>query len=206
MRPISDTNRSINYGETSWEDGDFTASSTGSFRTKNLIRTANSVPITKVFELYGIKASEHNRKIICPFNHHKGGKENTPSFIYYPNTNTFYCFGCNSGSSVVDFVAFMDHVNKYDAALKIIEIYCSDITENEIINSSLEERNIILFEFSNFIRNYLEMYSDNPECFSLIEKHLLAFDRSNEKYYLDTEALKFLTDKVKKRIESYLCL
>lgn len=206
MCPISNSDGSFNYGEASWEDGDFTAPSPRSFRNKDLIKTANAAPITEIFKLYGVKASEQNRKVVCPFPHHKGGKESTPSFLYYPNTNTFHCFGCNSGSSVVDFVALMNNINKSEAALKIIESCGSDITEHELSDSSFHERSAILFEFSDFIRSYIENYSSNLEFFSFIEKHLMAFDKSNEKYVLDDEALKFIIEKIKKRIENYLCL
>lgn len=36
---------------------------------------------------------------LCPFHNEK-----TPSFYVYPETNSYFCFGCNAGGSAIDFV------------------------------------------------------------------------------------------------------
>lgn len=37
-------------------------------------------------------------KAICPFH-----AEKSPSFVIYPNTRSFYCFGCTASGDVIDF-------------------------------------------------------------------------------------------------------
>src|ERR1700684_4389287 len=72
---------------------------------KELIKKANSVPLPTILKHYGHHIDAYNRYIICPFSFHKGGRENGGSFCYYPDTNTFWCFGCKTGTTPVSFVS-----------------------------------------------------------------------------------------------------
>lgn len=58
--------------------------------------------IVDIIESYGIKLQKSGRyfKALCPFHN-----ESTPSFVVYPETESFYCFGCNVGGGIVHFVA-----------------------------------------------------------------------------------------------------
>ncbi|MCL1884734.1 MAG: CHC2 zinc finger domain-containing protein [Defluviitaleaceae bacterium] len=55
------------------------------------------VPISKMLALYGMEM-HHGNKVLCPFHNEK-----TPSFIVYPKSNSWHCFGCGVGGSVIDF-------------------------------------------------------------------------------------------------------
>lgn len=55
--------------------------------------------IQKVIKHYHPKY-DGSDKILCPFH-----KEHSPSFNVYHHQNTYYCFGCGAGSTVIDFVA-----------------------------------------------------------------------------------------------------
>ncbi|MCL1837474.1 MAG: DNA primase [Treponema sp.] len=48
----------------------------------------------------------------CPF--HAGGNERTPSFTVDPDRKLYYCFGCQKGGSVFDFVMDMDKIGFAD--------------------------------------------------------------------------------------------
>ena len=37
---------------------------------------------------------------VCPFH-----GDTRPSFVVYPATRSYYCFGCGAGGDVIDFVA-----------------------------------------------------------------------------------------------------
>ena len=46
-----------------------------------------------------LKRAGSNLQGLCPFH-----SEKSPSFTVFPNTQSFYCFGCNAGGSVVTFI------------------------------------------------------------------------------------------------------
>ncbi|MDD4805062.1 MAG: CHC2 zinc finger domain-containing protein, partial [Candidatus Pacebacteria bacterium] len=56
---------------------------------------------------YISKQYEMNKKgglyeLSCPFHKH----DDTPSLKVYPDTNSWYCFGCGRGTSIIDFVKY----------------------------------------------------------------------------------------------------
>ncbi|MEG2144972.1 MAG: CHC2 zinc finger domain-containing protein, partial [Oscillospiraceae bacterium] len=59
-----------------------------------------------------LKKAGKNLKGLCPFH-----LEKTPSFTVYPDTNSFYCFGCGAGGDPVTFVKLMEHL-EYGEALR----------------------------------------------------------------------------------------
>jgi hypothetical protein len=66
--------------------------------------------ITEVVANYGIKVKRSNQAL-CPFHN-----ERTPSFTIYPKTNSFKCFGCGVGGSVIDFAMLMHGTDALEAA------------------------------------------------------------------------------------------
>ena len=51
---------------------------------------------------------------LCPFHNEK-----TPSFTVYPESNSFYCFGCGAGGDVITFVRRMENLD-YIEAVKLV--------------------------------------------------------------------------------------
>lgn len=208
MCPIPNAYGSDDFSPSSWEDGDSSEAFTGKLQFKDLIKKANLVSIVDIFKFYGLKVSDVNRKVVCPFVHHKGGgKEQTPSFLYYPSTNTFFCFGCSTGSKPVDFVSIIDGISKIQAANKIINLYGEDQCEDDFdVNTpDFSEKLKIILEFSNYIRELMSSSINDKDFIIFLEKNTLSFDTANDKYSLDNEALLFLINNIKKRIERYLC-
>ena len=56
-------------------------------------------------------------KARCPFPNHS---DTNPSFVVYPETQSFYCFGCKRGGSAIDYVMHRDGVTASEA----IRILC----------------------------------------------------------------------------------
>ena len=51
---------------------------------------------------------------LCPFHNEK-----TPSFFVYPENQSFYCFGCGTGGSVINFVMKIESLS-YPEAVKML--------------------------------------------------------------------------------------
>lgn len=51
---------------------------------------------------------------LCPFH-----SEKTPSFVVYPETQSFYCFGCGAGGDVINFVRRISNLD-YVEAVKLL--------------------------------------------------------------------------------------
>ena len=53
---------------------------------------------------------------LCPFHNEK-----TPSFTVYPDTQSFYCFGCGAGGEIVNFTRRIENIDFIEAvkALRI---------------------------------------------------------------------------------------
>ncbi|MEG1153244.1 MAG: DNA primase [Ruthenibacterium sp.] len=47
---------------------------------------------------------------LCPFHNEK-----TPSFVVYPETQSFYCFGCGAGGDVIHFIKRINNVDYIEA-------------------------------------------------------------------------------------------
>ncbi len=72
-------------------------------------------PIEDVIAPYvALKRAGKNLKGLCPFH-----SEKTPSFTVYPDSNSYYCYGCGSGGDVVTFVKSIENLD-YVEALKLL--------------------------------------------------------------------------------------
>lgn len=73
------------------------------------VERARTTPIQGVFS-GELKRSGKFLKGRCLFH-----SDDSPSLVLYPETNSFYCFGCGEGGSVIDFVMKRDGVNFVEA-------------------------------------------------------------------------------------------
>ena len=72
-----------------------------------------AVSMRQAAEFYGFKP-DRSGFICCPFH-----GEKTPSLKIYPDGRGWWCYGCNSGGSVIDFVESLFHLNFIDACKRI---------------------------------------------------------------------------------------
>jgi DNA primase len=203
MRPLPSTARPDSSSEVSSEAGDIAEAFTGKDYYQELINRANTVPLVKVLRHYGVRIDEHNRKVTCPFKSHSGGRERTASFWYYPDTNTYHCFGCKVGNRPVDFVAEMDHLTRVQAAHKVLELFESDVDEDNIYDrKSFSERLEIMTEFSTAVRDFYQTYS-TEKARVYVEAVCKKFDTLNLKMKLNNEALARVVEEFKRYISLY---
>ncbi len=57
-----------------------------------------------------IKKVGRNSKAVCPFH-----SEKTPSFVVYPDSQSFYCFGCGAGGDIISFVMRAENLEYVEA-------------------------------------------------------------------------------------------
>lgn len=55
-------------------------------------------------------------KGLCPFHNEK-----TPSFTVYPDTQSYFCFGCSSGGDVITFVKNIENLDYMDAVKFLVQ-------------------------------------------------------------------------------------
>lgn len=54
---------------------------------------------------------------LCPFHNEK-----TPSFTVYPESNSFYCFGCGAGGDVISFMRRMENLDYIEAVKAVAQM------------------------------------------------------------------------------------
>ena len=54
---------------------------------------------------------------LCPFHNEK-----TPSLTVYPDTNSFYCFGCGAGGDVISFIRRIDNLDYVEAVKTVAQM------------------------------------------------------------------------------------
>ena len=88
------------------------------------------VSITDAFRLYGIPLNRRN-EALCVFHNEK-----TPSLVAYTKNNSFYCFGCHVGGSVIDLAIKLFGLERLEAAKKLdidfgLNLYGRELTDAE---------------------------------------------------------------------------
>lgn len=82
-----------------------------------LERLRNANPITNVMSRYvQLKHAGRLYKCLCPFH-----SERTPSCTVYPDTESFYCFGCGAGGDVISFVMRISNLSYIEAVKMLAE-------------------------------------------------------------------------------------
>jgi hypothetical protein len=210
MRHLSSQTGSNSNSAPSSEAGGFGDSFTGKDYYQDLINLANTVPLVKIFARYKIYCNESNYMIRCPFKSHKSGRENSGSFKYYHETNSFHCFGCRIGGSFAHashFVAAMEGAPLHKAAQKIIDLFkneLGDIDDDSLVSVDYNERLKIMLDFSDTVREFHQTYATD-EARVYVEGACWVYDTLNFKFdkKLCNEGLRLIVEKTKDYIQSY---
>jgi CHC2 zinc finger len=201
MRDLSIITGPIDYSEEPGKTGDTPASSKK--YSQELIQRANAVPIIHLFKLYKIRVDQFNKRTACPFKFHKNGQERTPSFWYYPDTNSFNCFGCHTGGSSTELVMHLDNIEKVKAATKILQLFEKEIDEDFLLDGvNIAERLEIMLDFSNAVLDFRQNH-DDEHAFQFIEYVCWVYDRMNLLHEHDNDALRGLNVRLIDFIQAY---
>lgn len=78
------------------------------------LRDRNNIEDVIAAYVNGLKRQRNTLKGLCPFHNEK-----TPSFTVYPDTKSFYCFGCGAGGEVITFIRRAENLD-YQEAIKFL--------------------------------------------------------------------------------------
>ncbi|MBR5774096.1 MAG: DNA primase [Clostridia bacterium] len=109
---------------------------------------------------------------LCPFHNEK-----TPSFTVYPNTQSYYCFGCASGGDVITFIRQIENLDYIEAVKLLAERSGMSLPQDGYDDSLSRQRGRI--------------YEANKQAARFYHKTLIeGSDRTGAKYFLSRNLTK----------------
>lgn len=159
---------------------------------------AKTIPIIEIMKRYRLQVSYENRKICCPFKNHKSGRESSGSFVVYPETNTFWCFGCKTGRTAIDFVMNMENISKQNAIYKIVSNYKGSTSEF-VSDPDYKDKFNLTLSLSNYVR---EKISHQPDMINEIEDILCVFDKIVNEHKLTIDGVEKVVNTIKSKINN----
>lgn len=88
---------------------------------------------------------------LCPFHNEK-----TPSFTVYPESNSFYCFGCGAGGDVISFVRRMENLDYIEAVKSVAQMVGMSMPEDGYDDTLSKQRMKLLSANREAARFYHE--------------------------------------------------
>lgn len=104
-----------------------------------------------------LKRSGRNLSGLCPFH-----SEKTPSFVVYPENNSFYCFGCGAGGDVVTFVRMAEHL-EYIEALRFLAERAGMTLPDEVENDGAAKLKMRLLELNRQAARFFNSVLNSAE-------------------------------------------
>ncbi len=100
-----------------------------------------------------LKRAGRNVKGLCPFHNEK-----TPSFTVYPDSQSFYCFGCGAGGDAITFVRRIENLDYVEAVKTLAERAGMQMPEDGYDDTLAKHRQRILAanrEAAKFFHSYM---------------------------------------------------
>lgn len=94
---------------------------------------------------------------LCPFHNEK-----TPSFKVYPETQSYYCFGCGSGGDVITFIKNIENLD-YIESVRYLAERVGMAMPQEKFNSDLYEKRRRMFEANRLAARFFHAALYSPE-------------------------------------------
>ena len=79
---------------------------------------------------------------LCPFHNEK-----TPSFTVYPDSQSYYCFGCGAGGEVINFIRRAENLDYVEAVSYLCD-KCSMVLPSDGYDNSLAEKRKRMYEIN----------------------------------------------------------
>lgn len=96
-------------------------------------------------------------KGLCPFHNEK-----TPSFTVYPETQSFYCFGCGAGGDAVSFIKRIENIDYIDALKYLCDRYGMQMPQ-DVYDNSMSKKRRRVYEANRAAAKYFNSVLNSPE-------------------------------------------
>lgn len=105
-----------------------------------------------------LKRAGSSLKCLCPFH-----SERTPSCTVYPDTESFYCFGCGAGGDVVTFIMKIENLDYYEAVKYLAERSGIAMPEDEHLGKNADQKKKRLYEMNRQAAKFFYGNLKTPE-------------------------------------------
>jgi len=154
----------------------------------------NRVNILDVAKSFGIQINRQG-KALCVFH-----EEKTPSLTFFENTNSFYCYGCGVGGSVIDFVKHYKNLTTAGAIQWLVEYAglprTTDTAQDKPVKRQVV-RQVVTPQNSILTEKHLQIYSDFLELLTLtgFSENYLKVDRCLASEIIELAKIKGINSK-----------
>ena len=118
----------------------------------NEIKYRNDIETT-ISQYVNLKRRGKNLVGLCPFH-----SEKTPSFTVYPESSSFYCYGCHVGGDVFTFTGLIENLDYIESVKLLAERSGVTLPQDGYDDSMIQLKNTIFDinkETARFFHNYL---------------------------------------------------
>ncbi len=107
-----------------------------------LMELRNRADIENIISSYvNLKRSGRISKGLCPFH-----GEKTASFTVYPDTQSYYCFGCGNGGDVITFIKNIENLDYMDSVRFLADRVGLDVPDENNYDSTMNKRRLRMLE------------------------------------------------------------
>lgn len=132
------------------------------------LRNAN--PIDTVINSY-VQLKKRGRTFVCNCPFHS---EKTPSFTVFPDTQSFYCFGCGAGGDVITFTMKAENLDFMDAVKLLAERSGMEVPERNKKTSDNAHKRTRIYEMNRLAANFFY-------------KNLISGNRAGLNYFMERQ-------------------
>ena len=113
---------------------------------------------TTISSYVNLKRAGRISKGLCPFH-----GEKTASFTVYPDTQSYYCFGCGNGGDVITFIKYIENLDYIDAVRFLADKNGMNMPEENSYDNTMNKRRLRMLEANREAAKFFHSCLGKPE-------------------------------------------
>ena len=113
---------------------------------------------TTISSYVNLKRAGRISKGLCPFH-----GEKTASFTVYPDTQSYYCFGCGNGGDVITFIKNIENLDYIDAVRFLADKNGMNMPEENSYDDTMNKRRLRMLEANREAAKFFHSCLGKPE-------------------------------------------